>query len=298
MTDRCEHLVDRLRSVLEKGLPLESAALHFLEDVLPQQDSATLQRMLADPSDADSATVGEWIFSPDAFFQQRIEPLLASDPFSAEEVERAVRLLQRRPPCVRLILSSWRQELNLFMPAAFVEPFVTALRLFRAMPQRVLSCLERFPDPALRMAVRVCIRNRRMEMTVGNISFLSTFLQSVPVNEPEILPCADLICELLEEGGTPETMASLLADRKRLHFRSLKSVERHREKLRRHNIETLMMTGERTPHVDPEAARSGMRRIDVISSACFGETFAIEDAAVRHATVSRYDPGGFPDATG
>jgi hypothetical protein len=298
VTDRCEHLVGRLRSAWEKGLPLESAALHFLEDVLPRQDPALLQRMLADPSDADSATVGEWIFSPDASFQRRIEPLLASDPFSAEEAERVVRILQRRPPRIRLILSGWRQELSVVMPAAFVEPFVSALRLFRAMPPPLLHVLERFPDPTLRMAVRVCIRNRRMEMTVGSVSFLSSFLQSVPVNEPEILPCVDLICELLEAGGTPETMASALSDRKRHHLRSLKSAERHREKLRRHNIETLMMTGERTPHVDPEAARRGMRHIDVISSACFGGIFACEDAVVHHATVSRDDFEGFPGANG
>lgn len=298
MIDRCEHLVGRLRSIWKQGLPLGPSALHFLENALPRRNETALQQALADPSDADSATVCEWIFLPDPAFQQRIEPVVGTEPFATAEVERVVRLLQRRPPSVRLILRSWDVEITVAMPQQAIEPLVAALRLSRELPPHILGCLDRIPNPELRMAVRVCIRNRPLELSKGCAAFLGSFLQSVPPGEPEILPCVDLICELMEDGGAPEAMAPVLADRKRHHFRSLKAAQRHRQKLHRHNVETLMMTGERTPYVDPVEARRCMRRIDVISSACCGEIFHFEDAAPQLTSVSRKGSAGMDGRRG
>jgi hypothetical protein len=296
--DRSEHLVVRLRSAWKKGFSIGPSALHFLENALPQRDETALQQAIADPSDADSATVCEWIFLPDPAFQQRVEPVLGTEPFTAAEVERVVRLLQRRPPSVRLILRSWGVEVTCAMPQQVIEPLVAALRLSRKLSPHILGCLDRLPNPELRMAVRVRIRNRPLELRKGCAVFLGSFLQSVPPDEPEILSCVDLICELMEDGGTLEAMASVLTERKRHHFRSLKAAQRYRQKLRRHNIETLMMMGERTSHVDPVEAKRCMRRIDVISSACFGKVFHFEDAAPQLTAVSWKGSAGMDRRSG
>jgi hypothetical protein len=88
----------------------------------------------------------------------------------------------------------------------------------------------------------------------------------------DIFECLEFVLEFLDESKKDGDVYQALMAKKKFHFISLQKAKKMDARLEKHNVETLLMQGERVALIDQVDARKKMRIIDRISRAVFGKT--------------------------
>jgi hypothetical protein len=97
-------------------------------------------------------------------------------------------------------------------------------------------------------------------------------LERLSAEENVFVDQLDFILVFLQEHPEARNLYEALMDRKRFLFRHLQKARRAAEFAARNNMETLVMTGVRTPYFDTAAAEEELAMIDSVARAVFGRT--------------------------
>jgi len=279
----CRQLADRIREILGKGLQLSPGVLHYIDSTYLNPSPEALKEIFYDLSDAQNASLCELIFSPDETFQVQIENLLEESMFHPADEKKVLSFLLRATLRVELFFSGKNFSLRTEMPPGGVERFLSRLNIAQHPEPKITGAVNQFLDGHLKTLTKVRLRHAKIEFTGERIQFLCRFLGGVDPNASEFLPCFDLILDILGEKPNDDHLFRWLINKKRFYFKGLQVAEKFAARLKKSNMETLMIEGFRTPYVDPADARKRMMLIDMISRAVFGKTeyFEKTSAAVR-----------------
>jgi hypothetical protein len=88
----------------------------------------------------------------------------------------------------------------------------------------------------------------------------------------DIFECLEFVLEFLDEIKKDGDVYQALMAKKKFYFISLQKAKKMDARLEKHNVETLLIQGERVALIDQVDARKKMRIIDRISRAVFGKT--------------------------
>lgn len=274
-------LARRIRELLAEGLELGPDVMHYIDSTYLNPSEEELRALLEDLDGAQNASLGDLVFAPDEAFQARLEPMLAAGTCAAADVEAVRRRLRLEPPVVTLFDPRTGFRVKRRMPGGRVGHFLAQLHIERHADPGVVAALDRFPDEALRTRLKVRLRNAGAAFTGGRNRFLVRFFETVDPGDARLPESLELVLQVLGE-GPGDDVYQLLMDKKRNCFRELAAAERFADRLRRSNVETLMMEGVRAPHLDPAEARRRMALVDRIAQRVFGRTeyFESEETAV------------------
>jgi hypothetical protein len=237
------------------GLLQDAATAHCLASTLGPLAPEVLAARLADADDLEAASLRELLFFPDQATALALEPVLAAADLDAAgqaalerdlagEIRQARVLLPQRPP---LVLAVRPDDLRLF---------VGRLRPTNSPPVAVRQVLaERYPAP-LALELAVACRQAALAWSPPRRSFLATLLGRLAPDGPDTPEAvrfalgllADLPAQIPPLAALPRRREALAAQYQRALLQE--------QSLAQSNFETLIVTGNRLPHLHaPTIAR-------------------------------------------
>jgi len=279
-----------LRRCLAAGVLLTDGVRDFMSATFGDDTIDTLRILLSDDSSAERDSLLDLVFFPDEPLQMAIEPVLIDHGFREKDVSRLAERLKADPAAVRLSLPGSNDTVPASMPVFVVDAFLARLNLTWQPVDVLKTALARLDAGLLAVSgkrrdghiwLRVQLRNAALRQTPIQIGFLCDFFERLPLNEPDFVDKLAFMLVFLNEHGDSTNLYQALMDRKKFLFQHRLKARRAAELAARSNMETLIMTGVRSPHFDVAAAERNLALIDSIALAVFGRTEWLGSAPVE-----------------
>ncbi|MBI9084663.1 MAG: hypothetical protein JEZ11_13785 [Desulfobacterales bacterium] len=257
---RCRLLADILRGYLTQGMRLTPETVRFIDATVSVKAAVDLSVLLLDPDDSEADSLLELIFYPDLPMQKRIEDLLVAHRFTRKDPAMVVRSLSDPPIYARLIFPDNRGALTHRPAPAVLASMVDRLHISRIIAEPILAACRRFA-PQTALNIRIQIRNAHTTPAENVTGFIATFLANADLDAGEILDCLRTALELTETIPDENISLGLIRIQRDL-AEALDRADRLSRSASGQNMETLMLKGVRTPHINRAATEERMRRID------------------------------------
>ncbi|MGW8187714.1 MAG: hypothetical protein ACWGNK_10620 [Desulfobacterales bacterium] len=270
MNDRHRRLVGKIEQLLRAGIEVGPDLLGYIDATFSNPTVTDLERVIADESDPEREGLLELIFFPDEPMQQKLEELLPeAGGLGQGDVDAVAAELSARRIHAALVFPDQRDRLAVDFPPRLVTTFLQRLNLTRRIEPRLAMAISTHVAPLDRIAVRVKLRNARKHTGEGKALFLCDFLSKLGGDE-QMLACLEFTLGFLEDIEDDADVYAALMKRRRIGWQQLHKSVQFEEKLKQDNIETLMLRGERAPHVSREELLKTIAFIERISLAVFG----------------------------
>ncbi len=274
LENKCEALVLAIREFFREGAVLGEDARRFIDSIFSDPSMEELEELLQDEENCERDAVMDLIFSPDEAFQARLEDLLEKGAYEQKDEDEALRMLASDPPRTVIRFPDAGAEFALAMPREMAAPFLTRLNIRRKLDDRLVHAIGKWPGENTRRAAKVRLRNSRFAMTEKRVRFLRTFLGAfldrVKPDQAEFFNRFDFLLGVMDEVDDESEMQDFFVERKGALVRDLQRAARMNDLLAKSNMETLMLTGVRSPYIHEADARDRIRWIDDINLAVFG----------------------------
>jgi hypothetical protein len=285
MNERHRRLVGRIEQLLREGIEVGPDLLGYIDATFSNPTVRDLERIVADESDPEREGLLELIFFPDEPMQQKLEELLPEEGgLGPDDVDALSDELSARCIQTALVFSDRQGRLSVDFPPALVTTFLQRLNLTRRVEPRVAMAISTFVAPVDRIAVRVKLRNSRKPMGNGKVRFLCDFLAKLG-GDDQLLACLDFTLSFLEDIQDGADVYAALMNRRRISWQLLQKSARFEEKLKQDNIETLMLRGERAPHISKEELLKTIAFIERISLAVFDRLDPLDSGLLKSADL-------------
>ena len=272
--DRTADLLEPIVAALNHGGHLDESVLAYIETALFPAEPDALTAFLVDESDSARDSLLDLMFYPGPAVQLEMEPLLeAARCTSADERQLKAGLLEReiRAP---IRMPDGQPLVQIAVPDVTKSGYLTRLNVTWQADHEVAAAIEAGVPTEQARVCKVRLRNARTRITPARRRFLVRFFERMQVDDGG-LACLDLVLALLPIADGEREGYDLLARQKQNLFRSLQQLDRFEARLRKSNMETLMLQGVRTPNLSREAVTEQMRRIDLISHRLYRKTAVI-----------------------
>ncbi|MFZ0611191.1 MAG: hypothetical protein WAM73_03040 [Desulfobacterales bacterium] len=289
MNERQRRLAERIAQLLGAGIEAGPDLRAYIDATYSHPSARDLERILADESEPDREGLLELIFFPDEPLQQNIEELLPEEGgLEQADIEAlAADLTARRLRCM-LIFPDGHLAID-FQPDA-VNTFLQRLNLTRPIQPHLARAIATRVAPAGRLAARVKLRNSRNTMGAVKERFLSDFFAALGQDD-QLLTGLDFALDFLEDIEEVSDIYTALMSRRRTGRMLLYKAAQFEQKLRHDNIETLMLRGERAPHVARDELLQTIVLIERISRAVFGRLDPLDIDSPQNIDVA-FQPDG------
>jgi len=292
-----------IRAALAAGIELTEPVRRYMEGTVGDASPAALQTLLADDSNAERDSLLDLLFFPDLTLQTAIEPILERYPPTAVDVDRLAARFKTENPAVRFLYPGSQAPVAATLPTSGVDAFLNRLNLtwqfaspvgeaLDGVDSRILSRQNAPADDCIRL--RVWMRNAALRQTPVQIRFLCDFMAWVPCDDQAFVDQLRFSLVFLNEHEDAANLYEALMNRKKFIFRHLLNARRSAERTARSNMETLIMTGVRTPHFDIARGERTLAMIDSIAMAVYGRTEPLEDV-LRDVDLSEHTEGMDPE---
>jgi len=165
--------------------------------------------------------------------------------------------------------------------------FLVRLKISKHLDAKLIESIRNYGDEKNCNRFKVKIRNSRFTATKNKTGFLRKFFDTIGARSDDVFECLDFALGFLDEIKKDSDIYQALMAKKKFYFISLQKAKKMEARLEKHNIETLMLQGERVILINPADVRKKMRIIDRISRAVFGNTEYFEplDTDEKHMEI-------------
>jgi hypothetical protein len=270
--DKCELIADEIKKILSTGIDLSDDVVHYIDSTFSNPTIEELQTILADDANCEKDSLMELLFFPDESIQVQLEHMLEQCRPQKEDEDKIIACLCRDPLTVTFHFEGDRGTLKLPIPEDVIRQFLVRLKISKHLEASLAESIHNYGDLPNTSRFKVKIRNSRFSPSDSKTGFLCRFFEKIGSRSHDIFECLDFVLEFLDEIKKDTDIFPALMARKKFYFISLQKGQKMDSRLEKHNIETLLMQGERVALIDKVDARKKMQIIDRISRAVFGKT--------------------------
>jgi len=276
MPQHLKRLEDAIETLWRQGLMLTPNALHYIDSTFSNPSLRELEEILCDESNCEKDSLLELIFFPDQIFQVRLEALLETHDFGAQDEEKLSRALIAKRLRTTLLFPDSRSRLTLAVPDWAPGRFISRLNISKKPAPALVDAIRLYVPQPHQALCKVKLRNTRFKFTPNKISFLSVFFKKMAVEYRIVLSAYDFLLSFFEELEDDTNLYRALTQKKRFYFQNLQKAQKFRAQLKSSNMETLFLQGVRMPYIDTNEAFGRMGLIDRICYAVFGRSEFLE----------------------
>jgi len=270
--EKCEMLADEIKAIISEGIVLSDDVVHFIDSTFSNPTIDELQAILDDDTNCESDTLMELLFFPDESIQMRLEEILEQRRPQKQDEDRILASLCQNPLLVTFHFEDGRGALKLPIPEDIIRQFLVRLKISKHLDASLRESIRHYGDESNTNRFKVKIRNSRFSSSENKIEFLCRLFDKLGSGSNDIFECLEFVLEFLDEIKKDGDVYQALMAKKKFYFISLQKAKKMDARLEKHNVETLLMQGERVALIDQVDARKKMRIIDRISRAVFGKT--------------------------
>ncbi len=264
--DPAERIEEEVRGWFSAGIELEPETVHFIESTFGTLSYEALAELLAGESGGQEVLV-DLLFSPDDALCCRIEGHLAPEGLSPGQRSRLAERLHRNPLVTKILTG--QIPIQVPLPGDLVAGFLDRLCLDRSLDAAVAAAVSDHCTGADSLRVRFRLRQAGLSGTPVQKEALAGLMSARRPDEAAFWPLLEALIGFLK-AAPGRDLFTALADRKQTCLRHLRLAADRSRTLERHNIETILIGGDRMPHVDAGALAAEIGRIDDLALILFG----------------------------
>jgi hypothetical protein len=285
--EKCKVLAGEIKKILSKSIGLSDDVVNYIDSTFSNPTIEELQTILADDSNCEKDSLVELLFFPDESIQIQLEETLERHRPQNEDENRILTYLCRDPLQVTFRFEDDRGKIKLPIPEDVTRQFLVRLKISKHLDAKLIESIRNYGDEKNCNRFKVKIRNSRFTPTENKTAFLRKFFETIGARSNDVFECLDFALGFLDEIKKDSDIYQALMAKKKFYFISLQKAKKMEARLEKHNIETLMLQGERVILINPADVRKKMRIVDRISRAVFGNTEYFEplDTDEKHMEI-------------
>jgi hypothetical protein len=294
MENKKKQVAEKIVAILQSGLTLNAATQHYIDSTFSNPSVDEFEALLQDESSCETDSLMELLFFPDESVQLQLEEMIEDTHFQRRDEQEIQQRVCAAALQTQIRFSDGRGTLEKRVAPSNAAQFVERLNLSRCLDSKLRSAITRYVHPELQTRCKVRLRNARPITSLDKISFLHTVFKNLQIDNDVFFDHLDFTLSFLDELKDEADMFLALMDRKKSCIQSLQKAKKLDNKLARHNVETLLLRGDRVSYIDKADARKKIQIIDRISLAVFGKTefFDLMPAGEQTITLEGKDDVG------
>jgi hypothetical protein len=267
-----EQVAEKIIEILRSGLTFSADTQHYIDSTFSNPSAVELEELLQDDSSCETDSLLELLFFPDESVQVQLEPLLDRTRFQKQDERKIQDMVLAKPLQAHFRFSDGRGALHMAAAPSSMAQFIARLNLTRLLNPKLRSAVARHVDKSLQDRCKVRLRNAAPITSPDKISFLKVCWEKLPIEKDIFFVYLDFLLYLLEELNDKPDMFPALMSKKKFYFQNLQKARNLDIQLKKHNVETLLLSGKRVSYIDAADARKKIQMIDRISIAIYGKT--------------------------
>ena len=272
MKSKNKQVAEKIIEILQDGLTLNTDTQHYIDSTFSNPSAGELSELLQDQSNCETDSLMELLFFPDESVQLQLEEMIAESQFQSRDEAEIQSYVCAKSLQTSIRFADGRGTFEKRVAPSNATKFIERLNLSRCLDPGIRSAISRYVPRELQTRCKVRLRNARSIISPNKISFLETVLKKLQIHNDVFFDHLDFTLSFLDEIKDDADIFQKLMARKKSCIQSLQKAKNLDNKLARHNVETLLLRGERVSCIDKAAARKKIQIIDRISLAVFGKT--------------------------
>lgn len=272
MESKNKQVAEKIIAILQGGLTLNADTQHYIDSTFSNPSAEEFEALLQDESSCETDSLLELLFFPDESVQLELEEIIEDTHFQRRDEKEIHNRVCSTSLKTQIRFADGRGSLERMVTPANAKQFIERLNLSRFLNSKLILAIARYVHPGLQTRCKVKLRNARPITSPNKTSFLEVFFKKLKIDNDEFFDHFDFAVSFLDELEDEADIFRALMTRKKRYFQSLQKAKKLDNQLNQHNVETLLLKGERLPHIDRADARQKIKIIDRICLAVFGKT--------------------------
>ncbi|MBU2521593.1 MAG: hypothetical protein KKB23_01085 [Proteobacteria bacterium] len=264
---------EKIEQIFTYGFVLNSDIRHYIDSTFLSPSINELEEIINDEHNCERDSLIELLFFPDDSMQVKLEEFLESEDFKKKDEEKVLSYILDKKLLTTIRFPESKDSLKFFLPKSSAMQFLSRLNISRKLNERLIKAIDEFVSDKCKTAVKVRLRNARVEFTENKIMFLRSFFEKIKVEDNYFFKCLDFMLDFFDRLEDDSNILQSLLDKKELYFCNLQKAVKFEEMLNKNNMETLISRGVRIPHISKEDAMHNIVIIDTITLAVYGEQY-------------------------
>ena len=273
--NKCHLLADKIAELLRNGIQAGPDVIDYINSTYGNPGVEEIKALIDQQGGSERETLVELLFFPDESLQLQLEEALQAHGYTTEDAATVAADLASRNLRAAVSLGDTGRTLNVRVDRGVVDPFLTRLNIdYTTDADLRRTSAEVFPaDRRTKIGVR--IRNARTRPAGRLLDFFLRYIRAMHADRFFFEDLDFLLAFMQAMDGDADVYESLTKEKRkcRRHLNKIESVE---NKLRKTNVETLLLQGGRYPYIDRNRTMKTIAAIDRICLAVFGKTESIE----------------------
>ena len=271
---KCFLLAEKIERIFRDGFVLSDDVTHYIDSTFSNPSINELEEIIYDEHNCERDPLIELIFFPDEPIQIKLEEFLESKDFKKEDEEKVINYILNKKLVTTIHFPENKGSIKFIVPELSALQFVSRLNISRKLNKRLLKAINKFVSDKCRTPVKVRLRNAMTVLSENKIKFLSSFFEKLKVEENYFFKCLDFMLDFFDGIKDDINIQQSLVERKMSLFQNLQKAVKFEELLNKKNMETLISSGVRIPHISKEDAMNNIVIIDTITLAVYGEQYS------------------------
>ena len=267
-----KQVAEKIIAILQSGLTLNAATQHYIDSTFSNPSVDEFEELLQDESSCETASLMQLLFFPDESVQLELEEMIEETHFQLRDEQEIQKRVCATSLQTQIRFSDGRGTLQKRVAPSNAAQFIERLNLSRCLDPKLRSAISRHVHQGLQTRCKVRLRNARPITSPDKISFLQTVFKNLQIDNDDFFDHLDFTVGFLDELNDEADMFQALMAKKKRYLQSLQKAKKLDNQLTQHNVETLLLSGERVSYIDKADARKKIQIIDRLSLAVFGKT--------------------------
>jgi hypothetical protein len=272
MESKNKQVAEKIIAILQGGLTLNADTQHYIDSTFSNPSIDEFEALLQDESSCETDSLLELLFFPDESTQLELEGIIENTHFRQRDEQEIQKRVCSTSFNALIRFADDRGSLERMVTPSNAQQFIERLNLSRSLNPKLRLAIARYVHQELQTRCKVKLRNARPITSPNKISFLEAFFNKLKIDNDDFIDHLDFTLSLLGELKDDVDIYQALMARKKHYAQGLQKAKKLDNKLTRHNVETLLLRGERVSYIDKADARKKIQIIDRISLAVFGKT--------------------------
>ena len=272
MRSKNKQVAEKIIEILRDGLTLNADTQHYIDSTFSNPSIGEFEALLQDESSCETDSLMELLFFPDESVQLQLEEMIEDTHFQRRDEQEIQKRVCSTALQTQIRFSDDRGTLEKRVAPSNAARFIERLNLSRCLDPKLRSAITRHVHPELQTRCKVRLRNARPLTSPDKISFLQTVFKKLQIDNDNFFDHLDFAVSFLDALNAEADIFQALMARKKRYLQSLQKAKKLDNQLTQHNVETLLLSGERVSYIDKADARKKIQIIDRISLAVFGKT--------------------------
>jgi hypothetical protein len=272
MESKNKQVAEKIIAILQGGLTLNAETQHYIDSTFSNPSVDEFEALLQDESSCETDSLMELLFFPDESLQLQLEEIIEDTHFQRRDEQEIQKRVCSKPLQTQIRFSDGRGTLKKMVTSSNANQFIERLNLSRCLDPKLRSTITRYVPQELQTRCKVRLRNAKPITSPNKISFLQTVFKNLQIDNDEFFDHLDYTVSFLDAIKGGADMFQALMARKKRYLQGLQKAKKLDNQLAQHNVETLLLKGERVSYINKADAHKKIQIIDRISLAVFGKT--------------------------